>query len=155
MELRRALIEETVADVGYRALVAVPLEASVREALAVMQRERVGCVVVLEGESLRGIFTERDVVVRILGGEGSFDEPIAEHMSPDPYTARVDEPIHRVLARMYAHGIRHLPVLDAGGRAVGTISVKRAVRFLTDHSPETVLNLPPEPGAFPATREGG
>ena len=76
-------------------------------------------------------------------------------MTPDPVVAHINERIHRVLARMYEGGFRHLPVLDRRELPVGTISIKRAVHFLAECMPRAVYNLPPNPGKFPATREGG
>ena len=76
-------------------------------------------------------------------------------VSSKPTTARVDEPIHRVLGRMFAGGMRHVPVLDTADRPVGTMSIKRAVHFLADHYPKAVLNIAPDPEKFPAAREGG
>lgn len=155
MELRKALLEQTVKDVGYRDLVAVEVDASILDVIRVMQREAVGCVVVLHHTHLAGIFTERDLLVRVLAGEASLGERVDAHMTPDPQCARRDEPIHRVLARMREGGFRHLPVLNAAGTPVGTISVKRAVHFIAQHAPEAVLNLPPDPDGYPDTREGG
>ena len=95
------------------------------------------------------------MVTRVLGKVESLDRPLREYMTPDPHTARVDEPIHRVLARMVKGGMRHLPVLDKSGAPIGTLSVKHAVHFLVDHYPEAVFNIPPDPDRIPASREGG
>ena len=155
MDLREALQKETVATVGYRDLVAIETSAKVRDAVAVMQRSKVGCLVVVEDGELRGIFTERDLVVRVLAKGVGLDGDLRDVMTPDPFVARIDEPIHLVLAKMREKGLRHLPVLDAGGRPVGTISIKRAVHFLSAHLPQAIYNLPPEPDQFPARAEGG
>ncbi len=154
-DLREPLQRETVASVGHRDLVSLELEATLADALRLMQEEAVGCLVVVERGALRGIFTERDVVTRVLGKVESLDRPLREYMTPDPATARVDEPIYRVLARMARGGMRHLPVVDESGAPIGTLSVKRAVHFLADHYPEAVFNIPPDPDRFPASREGG
>ena len=155
VDLREPLQRETVASVGYRDLVACEIDATLAEALHVMQEKSVGCLVVLEGGTLRGIFTERDVVTRVLGKVDSLEVPLSDYMTPDPSTARLDEPIHLILARMNQGGMRHLPVLDTSDRPVGTISVKRAVHFLADHFPEAIRNLDPDPGRYPGTPEGG
>lgn len=155
MDLREALEKETVADVGFQEPVAVQEQQTVRAAVDRMREEKVGCLLVLNEERLTGIFTERDLLTRVLGKEGAFDVPIAEFMTAKPTVAHADEPIHRVLARMHAGGMRHVPVLDPEGRPVGTISVKSVVHFLADHHPKTVYNLPPDPNHFPSTREGG
>ena len=154
-DLREPLQRETVASVGHRELVSLELDATLADALRLMQEKGVGCLVVVERGALRGIFTERDVLTRVLGKVASLDRPLREYMTPDPATARLDEPIYRVLARMAQDGMRHLPVMDESGALVGTMSVKRAVHFLADHYPEAVFNVPPDPDHFPASREGG
>jgi CBS domain-containing protein len=154
VDVRKALRREKVSSIGHRELVAVGIGASVGEAVAAMRERRVGCVCVLEGERLAGIFTERDLVVRVLG-RVSMADPIRAHMTRDPVTVRADDPIHVLLARLQAGGFRHLPVMDARGRPDGTVSVERTVHFLADLMPRTILNLPPDPEAFPATEEGG
>ena len=155
MDLRQALQKETVATVGYRDLVSIEMSAKVSDAVEVMQRNKVGCLVVVASGELRGIFTERDLLVRVLAEESGLDGDLRDVMTPDPCVAGIDEPIHLVLARMRGKGLRHLPVLDAAGRPVGTISIKRAVHFLCAHLPQAIYNLPPEPDQFPARAEGG
>jgi CBS domain-containing protein len=153
MDLREELQNE-VSSVGYRDLVSVGLDASVGDALAVMREREVGCLCVLDGERLAGIFTERDLTLRVLARGVSMKAAIAEHMSADPVTVRADEPVHVVFARMHKGGFRHIPVVDDTGRPVGTVSVKRAVHFLADNLPQSILNLPPTPNVYPATPEG-
>lgn len=154
-DLRGPLVRETVASVGYREPVAIALDATLAEALRLMQEKAVGCLLVVEGDDLRGIFTERDLLTRVLGKVDDLDAPLSGCMTAEPATARVDEPIHRVLTRMYQGRMRHLPVLDESGRPVGTTSLKRAVHFLADHYPQAVLNVAPDPDRFPKSCEGG
>jgi CBS domain-containing protein len=155
MDPRSALERETVREVGYRDLVSVEIGATLGEATHLMREREVGCLCVLDGGRLAGIFTERNLVARGLAEGTSMDTPLRELMTPDPVSALPDEPLHAVLAKMHAGDFRHVPVVDDTGRPLGTISVKRAVRFLADKLPEAILNLPPDPGAFPAQREGG
>ena len=155
MDLREPLQQETVAHVGIRDLVSVDVGARVRDALAIMQEHAVGSIVVVAGEELRGVFTERDLLVRVLGAGKGLDVPLADVMTGRPTVARADEAIHLVLTRMYQGAHRHLPVVDDEGRPVGTISLKRVARFLGDHLPSAVYNLPPDPNRFPERAEGG
>lgn len=154
-DLRGPLVSETVASVGYREPVAIAPDATLGEALRLMREKEVGCLLVTEKDALRGIFTERDVLTRVLGKVDDLDAPLSRYMTAEPATARVDEPIHGVLTRMYQGRMRHLPVVDEAGRPVGTTSLKRAVHFLADHYPQAVLNVAPDPGRFPGSREGG
>jgi CBS domain-containing protein len=75
-------------------------------------------------------------------------------MTPDPITVNPKESISAALRRMEEGGYRHLPVVDHAGQAVGVLSVKRIVHYLAEHFPDTVYNLPPDPGAVPREPEG-
>jgi CBS domain-containing protein len=155
MELRKALEQETVANVGHRKPVTVQETSTVREALDHMRLETTGCLLVVDGVTLTGIFTERDLLTKVIGKKGAFDLPVTEFMTLDPIVAHADEPIHKVLTRMQHSGIRHLPVINAGGLPVGMISVRAVVHFLADYHPTAVYNLPPAPDNFPSTQGGG
>ena len=155
MDLREQLASETVADAGYRQPVTVAVDAQVREAIGTMREHRVGCVVVVDGEKPVGIFTERDLIVRVYAKGSSMDTPIHELMTPDPLVTNEEAPLYVALAHMLRGGFRHLPVVDSKGALKGTTSIKRTVHFLAEHLPEAILNLPPSPGQYPATQEGG
>ena len=155
MDLREALETETVSHVGFPAPVTIQQEQPVKRAVERMKRRRVGCILVLSGENLVGIFTERDLITRVLTQPGTMELPISELMTPDPLVARADEPINQVLSRFIRRGMRHLPVLDSDNRPVGTLSVRRAVHFLSDHTANTLYNLPPTHNQVPTSRGGG
>lgn len=154
MELKKCLQEETVADVGFRSPLIVRPETSIERTIDLMQTEKVGCVLVVDTTGLCGIFTERDVLKRVLHERRTLGEPVRTVMTSDPLSARPQEPISVVLNRMHAGGHRHLPVVDDAGRPLGTISVKRVVQFLSEHFPAAIYNLPPEPKRYGDTREG-
>ena len=155
MKLRPILKNETVADVGYFKPVKVQEGKNMRAAVKRMRKGKSGCLLILKGKKLTGIFTERDLLTRVLVTDEDHDRPISDFMTPDPTVARFDEPIYRVLARMYAGGMRHLPVLGKRGRPIGTISVGQVAYFLADLHPTMVYNLPPDPARYPSAREGG
>lgn len=154
MKLRKYLQEETVAQVGYRSPVRIVPETSIAKAIETMQAERVGCVLIVEGDELRGVFTERDVLKRVLNAKRPMDGPVSEVMTPEPEVATETEPICRVLARMHSGGLRHIPIVNSNGKPIGTISVKRVSGFIADHFAMAVYNLPPEPHQYGAAREG-
>jgi len=127
---------------------------TVAEAVVLMRQDQVGCVLVCEGERVVGIFTERDLVRRVLGPGKPFSQPVADFMTRDPVTVHPKEPIGVAVRRMEEGGYRHLPVVDEAGRCVGVLSVKRIVHYLVEHFPATVYNLPPDPDAVPHEAEG-
>jgi CBS domain-containing protein len=96
-----------------------------------MLDEGVGTVLVLEGDRLAGIFSERDLLQRVPDAEAAAGEvPLARYMTPDPETVRPDDSLALALHKMDVGGYRHLPVVDSG-RPVGMISVRDMIRHIT------------------------
>lgn len=127
---------------------------TVAEAVALMRRERVGCLLVTDGPRVVGIFTERDLMARVLAEGKPLDTPVRECMTADPVTVLPKDSVGVAVRRMEEGGYRHLPVLDEQGRPVGILSVKRIVHYLAEHFPGTVYNQPPDPGVVQQQREG-
>ncbi len=127
---------------------------TVAEAVALMRREGVGCLLVVHGQRVVGIFTERDLMRRVLAAGKPLSISIASCMTPNPVSVHPKDSIGAAVKRMEEGGYRHLPVVDESGRPLGVLSVKRIVHYLVDHFPETVHNLPPNPGGVSLEREG-
>lgn len=127
---------------------------TVAEAVALMRQEQVGCVLVCENDLVVGIFTERDLLRRVLAEGKPLSIAIAECMTPQPVGVHPKEPIAAAVRRMVEGGYRHLPVVDQAGHPLGVLSVKRIMHYLVEHFPATIYNLPPDPGAVPNEREG-
>jgi CBS domain-containing protein len=127
---------------------------SVAEAVALMRQERVGCVLVCETERVVGIFTDRDLMCRVLAAGKPLTLSVSECMTPNPVVVHPKDSIGAAVRRMEEGGYRHLPVVDELGRPLGILSVKRIVHYLVEHFPATVYNLPPDPDVIPHEREG-
>lgn len=153
MDLARNLRNETVARLHPTAAHSVQRTQTVADAVQLMRDRRVGCVLVCEGRQVVGIFTERDLMRRVLAMGRPVTVPIVECMTPDPVTVQPRESIGTAIKRMQKGGYRHLPVV-VDGRPIGILSVKRVVNYLVSHFPGTVYNLPPRPHGVPPKREG-
>lgn len=107
-------------------------DARVGEAVALLGGRRIGAVVVMDGEKVAGILSERDVVYCLTSdGAEVLDWPVSRVMTAPPITIR---PTHSVLAglsMMTERRIRHLPVVDEG-RLVGLVSIGDLVKFRID-----------------------
>lgn len=119
-----------------------------------MRQHRVGCVLVCEGANVVGLFTERDLMRRVIATGKPLTSPVSSVMTPNPVVVHPKDPIGLAIRRMEEGGYRHLPVIDEGGAPVGILSVKRIVHYLVEHFPGTVYNLPPDPNKFPTEPEG-
>jgi CBS domain-containing protein len=154
MDLARNLMVESISRLQPSPPLHVQPSHSVAEAVACMRQQRVGCILVCQDGKLVGIFTERDLMRRVLATGSSLNVPIADVMTADPVVVQRKEAIGVAVKLMEEGGYRHLPVVDEKGRPVGVLSVKRIVHYLVEHFPGTVYNLPPDPGAVQQEREG-
>lgn len=154
MELARNLKTECVSRLQPSKPYTVTPEQTVAEAVALMRQHRIGCLLVYEGDHLVGIFTERDLLRRVLGAGEPLSIPVSSCMTRKPVTVDPNEPINVAIKRMEEGGYRHLPVIDSNGAAIGILSVKRIVHYIAEHFPSTVFNQPPDPDAVPQTPDG-
>ncbi len=104
-------------------IVSVPPTASVLEAAHLMNARRIGSVLVLDGPFLRGIFTERDVLRKIVAVQRDpATTPIADVMTTDVVTCAPDMTIEECMATMTRRRIRRLPVLAPDGTLAGVVT---------------------------------
>jgi len=112
-----------IREVMSTSLVRVTTTASVAEAATVMATNKVGAALVMEGDQLHGIFTERDIL-RALGEH--FDaagHEVAQWMTPSPTSLPPDATTAQALELMLDRGFRHVPVVD-GDRVIGIVSMR-------------------------------
>lgn len=153
---RKGIFDESLSRLALRVLLAVPTETSVQDAVERMNDKAVGCVLVLDDGVLRGIFTERDVLTRVVGKRRDMSKtPVGEVMTENPHTLTSEATLAHALQLMTSHGYRHIPVVDDGGVPLGVVSMRQLVREIALLFPNEVLNAPPE-GETPSTKaEGG
>jgi CBS domain-containing protein len=119
-----------------------------------MRTDRVGYLLVCRNGAVTGIFTERDLLAKVLATGLPLAVPIAEVMTANPVTVGPKDPIRVAVKRMEQGGYRHLPVVGEDGRPIGVLSAKQVVHYLVEHFPATVYNQPPDPATVPAEAEG-
>ena len=162
MSFQLSLSTESVAAAYPDQPLFVAPEASVGEVLQLLRAQKNGSVLVCsgnEGDStpgggrLVGIFTERDALRCMAQGEG-FDQAVSTVMSPDPVRLEAHTPVGKAIQTMSERGYRNLPIVDEEGMPTGMANVYGIVRYLVDHFPQAIYNLPPKPSAGPSDREG-
>ena len=130
--LKDRLTEVNVEALGTHAPVEVDTQTSLAKAIRQMNSHQIGCVLVTdETDRLVGIFTERDVLMRVAGlVDDLAAASVGAYMTPDPVAVRADLPIAHALHLMALHGFRHLPLVDDDRRPVGVISFRDVVHYL-------------------------
>ena len=102
-----------------------------------MAERGVGAVVLLEGDAIAAILTERDVMKAVAAGKDG-SAPVAEWMTRHPDTIEPGDTTDHAATLMIHGGFRHLPVMDEG-RVAGIISIRDLMRVaLADSSPRGV-----------------
>ena len=123
MRINEVLAAKSIAEV-----VTVRPDATVRDLLAVLAEHNIGALVVsVDGSSVDGIVSERDVVRRMQQDEALWDSPVTAIMSSDVHTCRGQDSVEAVMALMTMRRIRHVPVV-ADGSLVGIVSIGDVVK---------------------------
>lgn len=101
----------------------VPPNTSVIDTLHLLAEKNIGAVVVLDGDKLVGIFSERDYARKgIIQGRKAKSTPISEVMTPKVFTVKPDTSIQECMGLLGQKRIRHLPVLE-NERVIGVVSI--------------------------------
>ncbi len=121
--------------------VSVPLEATVFQTLQIMAEHNIGAVLVMNGESLCGIFSERDYARRVvLQGKTSASTLVGEIMTNKVCYVGPEHTVDQCMALMSDKNIRHLPVLEHGA-VMGVVSMRDVVRATLDEQAHTIEQL--------------
>lgn len=116
-------------------------ETTVFEALEVMMNKNISALVVMQGNDLRGIFTERDYARKIvLKGKSSRDTPVSEIMTAELITVSPSDTIEHCMNIMTERHIRHLPVIQ-DNQVSGMISIGDVVKSIIEVQRSTIEQL--------------
>lgn len=154
--LESALATTTLSEVVSQPPLLVAKSATLGETVALMRRERRACVLVVDGSRLVGIFTERDILMKVVGQVNDIEHaPISAHMTPDPMTLPADANVAYALSKMVLEGFRHIPIVDDDGNPTGVVSMRNVIEYLGEIYSREILNIPPDPRQSPSrSREG-
>src|ERR1035438_9423410 len=124
-----ALIERKGSDVH-----AVASTITITEAVAEMNKKRIGCIIVSDEGKIVGIFTERDVLLRVVGADLDPKKVlISEVMTKNVLSVTSDTTVEQTMVIFADKKCRHLPVID-GGRLKGLVSIGDISRWVADTS---------------------
>lgn len=137
--------------------ISVSADTTLAQAVALMQKRRIGCLLVVDDEGcLIGIFTERDLLNRVVGHPVDLAVArIDKYMTANPETLAADDRLAWALNRMHVGGYRHVPIISEGLVPLGVLSVKDIVDDIVELFPAEIQNLPPDPSHESPQTDGG
>jgi CBS domain-containing protein len=124
------------------------------KAVEVMKQDEGGCAIVCEHGRVVGIFTERDVLTKIIGEQVDWNDPVSKWMSPTVATLSPDATIGDAVAMMTDRGFRNIPLVK-DGQLAGSISVFDVISYLAESYPKETMNLPPNVDQVMDSTDGG
>jgi CBS domain-containing protein len=154
MSLEYDLRQEQVIHLNLTEFTQVESGASVRATIEKMRQENHNCAFVTNQGRLVGIFTDRDILRKVVAAPESWDQPIETVMTAQPLTVNTSDPADTALNLMNEKHFRNVPVLDNKGTVIGNLTHYAIVKYLADRFPESVYNLPPEPDRVTSNRDG-
>ncbi len=138
IQTERTVVPHAVSE---QSLATLEPGATIVEAARMMAYLRIGALMVVEGEKLVGIFSERDALTRVLAKElDPATTTLADVMTPDPITISPDATVQQALDIMAAKGFRHLPVIE-DTRIVAIVSIRDLYRSVKDQMESDILLL--------------
>jgi CBS domain-containing protein len=130
-----------VLDRKGRKIISVKPDDTVLDAIRVMAEKNIGAVVVMNGDALDGIMSERDYARKVIvKGRASDATPVADIMTSEVLTTAESETVNNCMEMMTDRKIRHLPVVD-DGRVVGMISIGDLVEAIIADQQEEIEQL--------------
>jgi len=133
-------VKQILDEKGYE-IWSVSPDDSVYDALKNMADKNIGALLVLEGDELVGIISERDYARKVmLKGKSSMDTPVRDIMTPRVLYIRTNQSIEECMALMTDKRIRHLPVFDQDN-LVGVISIGDVVKAIISHQEFVIEQL--------------
>ncbi len=120
----------------------VRMDATVLEAVWSMQNARTGATAVLEGEQLVGMFSERDVMLRVVAAQRDASATQVQQVMTSPVKSVIEEQdAGDALELMVSNHVRHLPILDSQGGLTGLISIRNLLQYHVEELADQLNSL--------------
>lgn len=155
MNLRDALRHEPVTHLDLSHFCKIDSGTPVRDVIDVLRQGQQNCAFIIKDGKLAGIFTDRDVMQKIVDRPDALDSAVDEWMTPEPLKVSVNAAAADAMSLMEEYRFRNVPVVDKAGAVVGNLTHYSVLELLAASFPAEVYNRPPNPTRFARRRHGG
>ena len=137
-------IQDPISSLGLEPPLVVELGTNMKNALNSLQQEKQNCLLITENNKLKGILTERDILLKVTGKGFDLDlVTVDEFMTEDPEYLSPEDPLAYALNKMHIGGFRHVPIVNDLMKPVGLISISNIISTIADYFSMEIINLPP------------
>jgi CBS domain-containing protein len=146
-----------VTEIDIREPVRVTPDTTLIDVVTRLREKRRGAAIIEEGGKVVGIFTERDLMLRVdhTSGQGWHKKPVRDFMTKNVVMVSARDSIATAVQKMKSGEFRHLPIDLGSGKPVGLVSIRDILAYIAEHYPAEFLNLPPDPEHEARRRWGG
>ena len=137
-------IQDPISSLGLQPPLVVELGTNMKNALNSLQQEKKNCLLITDNNKLKGILTERDILLKVTGKGFDLDlVTVDEFMTEDPEYLSPEDPLAYALNKMHIGGFRHVPIVNDLMKPVGLISISNIISTIADYFSMEIINLPP------------
>ena len=137
-------IQDPISSLGLEPPLVVEIGTNMKNALNSLQQEKQNCLLITDNNKLKGILTERDILLKVTGKGFDLDlVTVDEFMTEDPEYLSPEDPLAYALNKMHIGGFRHVPIVNDLMKPVGLISISNIISTIADYFSMEIINLPP------------
>lgn len=153
--LSSAIFSMEIKNIGVERVITMTDDSLLEDVVKLLQKKHIGSVVLTNDGTISGIFTERDLLMKVVGVYDDWKKiEVKQVMTEDPQCLRPGDEIAYVLNNMHVGGYRHVPIVDEDERPISMISIKDILNWILEFFPEEIDNLTSEPFRGVRTAEG-
>ena len=139
-------IQDPISSLGLEPPLFVELGTNMKNALNSLQQEKQNCLLITDNNKLKGILTERDILLKVTGKGFDLDlVTVDEFMTKDPEYLSPEDPLAYALNKMHIGGFRHVPIVNDLLKPVGLISISNIISTIADYFSICLLYTSPSP----------
>ena len=137
-------IQDPISSLRLELPLVVELGTNMKNALNSLQQEKQNCLIITDNNKLKGILTERDILLKVTGKGFDLDlVTVDEFMTDDPEYLSPEDPLAYALNKMHIGGVRQVPIVNDIMKPVGLISISNIISTIADYFSMEIINLPP------------
>ena len=137
-------INDPISSLGLKLPLMIEMGTNMKNALEILQGKEQNCILIVENNILKGIITERDILLKVTGKGFDLDlVTVDEFMTETPEHLSPEDPLAYALNKMHVGGFRHVPIVNDSMEPVGLISISNIISTIADYFSMEIINLPP------------